>query len=692
MESWAGRVLSKVRIERLIGRGGMADVYLGWHTTLNRPMAVKLLHPHMTGDAEVRRRFRDEAQAVAALRHPNIVQVNDFDVAEDRPYIVMELLEGMSLADYLRGLHGAGQSLPLKTVLRIMDLLTGALDYAHGRGIVHRDVKPANIILRADDSQIRPPEPLGPDVEPVLTDFGVARIASSTTPTASGTILGTPAYMSPEQARGDPVDSRSDIYSVGIILYEILEGRPPFDPETDTPASILFKQVNTDPPPLKNVPLAIQQVAMTALAKNMDARYQKAGQLSRDLRAAIEAMPEEATSRPRPTQHGVQAPAPASTPRFRLAQVPWTHPLIILAGLALAVLVLVGGAALGGQLVPITPEMGSAPIATTEAAAASSDRATPTAQQGSGTEEVPATATNQGPVQEGPAGMARVQDSTLTVRLLNVEAAPEGESYHAWLLADQPSQAVNLNRDGSVDWAGHQLLISYTQPESVHLFEAYRQFVVSLEPRGSLLAEPSRVVYRGEIGEQTSSLVRLVAEEHPGDPLSANLPDYIALQANHFSSHAGFALDGLEEGDFGAVKLHTEHVINILDGREGELYGDWNGDDSAENPGDEVGLLALLEVLEESAAGAARVDQERGGTGEPAASISQRAGDLADQIRGVRETARQIALADEVSAIQDFGLDDELQAGLSLKDQIDRLAEDARALDLVFVFDIIRAP
>lgn len=141
MDDWVGRVLSKVRIEKLIGRGGMADVYVGRHTTLNIPMAVKILHPHMTVNEDFRRRFRDEAQAVAALRHPNIVQVSDFDVVDDRPYIIMELLEGMPLNEYLRDLHGMGHTLPLDTVSRLMTSLTAALDYAHNRQIVHRRCK-----------------------------------------------------------------------------------------------------------------------------------------------------------------------------------------------------------------------------------------------------------------------------------------------------------------------------------------------------------------------------------------------------------------------------------------------------------------------------------------------------------------------------------------------------------------------
>src|SRR5262245_31341991 len=164
----------------------MAEVYLGRHTTLNRPVAVKILHSHLSEDDLLLKRFRAEAQAVAALRHPNIVQVLDFDIADDQPYIVMELLAGSSLADYLRALHRTGQRLTPETTARLIASLAAALDYAHARGIIHRDIKPANVMLRRESDSLDLAAPLPADVEPVLTDFGVMRLVDSTTRTASG--------------------------------------------------------------------------------------------------------------------------------------------------------------------------------------------------------------------------------------------------------------------------------------------------------------------------------------------------------------------------------------------------------------------------------------------------------------------------------------------------------------------------
>ncbi|MEM4725078.1 MAG: serine/threonine-protein kinase, partial [Candidatus Hadarchaeum sp.] len=287
MTEWIGRTVSKVEIQKLLGRGGMAEVYLGRHTTLNRPVAVKVLMSHLSQDDNLLNRFTAEAQAVAALRHPNIVQVFDFDVIDDRPYIVMELLDGPSLKDYLRDLRKAGGRLPERTIARLIASLASALDYAHARRIVHRDIKPANVILRAESGPIDSSKPLSSDVEPVLTDFGVARIADTGTQTASGVIIGTPAYMSPEQASGRPTDHRSDIYSLGVMLYEMLSGKLPF--EGDSQASILIKHITEPPPPLPTAIASpeVQAVIERALAKNPDDRYQKAGDLAMVLYASL---------------------------------------------------------------------------------------------------------------------------------------------------------------------------------------------------------------------------------------------------------------------------------------------------------------------------------------------------------------------------------------------------------------------
>ncbi len=682
MDDWIGRVLSKVRIEKLIGRGGMADVYVGRHTTLNRPMAVKILHPHMTVNEDLRRRFRDEAQAVAALRHPNIVQVSDFDVVDDRPYIIMELLEGMPLNEYLRGLHGMGHTLPLDTVSRLMTSLTAALDYAHNRQIVHRDVKPANIVLRAGDTPITPQMPLAPDVEPVLTDFGVARIASSTSATASGTILGTPAYMSPEQVRGEAVDRRSDIYALGIILYEVLAGKLPFNPETDTPASILFKHVHEPVPVVPDVSPIIQRVVEKSLAKNRDARYQEAGQLAADLALATKSDAAPATAAPAVT--AVATPPPAlrvpSEPARKLRPS-----LLLIAGVLLGAIVLVGGVAVGGRLVGGAEDESASPQtqATEVIEVVASEVAAPTSAAGAQAEPTTAPAP-----QNEPISAVVVRDSILEAQLPGVDVPPEGQSYHAWLLGDEGIEALHLNRVGSVDLLGNELIISFTHPDGVNLLSQYARFVISLEEQGSLLAQPSAVVFEASFDPNTVQLVRLADQEKGGDAVLQNLRDWLPRQVDHFITHSGFALDGIQREDLPYVKTHSEHTLNIVEGRTGELYQDWDGNGRAQNPGDDVGVVPYLALLRAASDGGSRDEILRGGSGQAGNAIADRADEIGDVIADIRETVRQILLVDTIGDISAFGLDSDLAIQRDVKALIDQLVADSLAVDLAFTFDI----
>src|SRR5688572_4941471 len=285
MPDWIGKTIGKVRIEKLLARGGMAEVYLGSHLNLERPVAIKLLHSYIEEDPFLLERFHREAKVVAGLRHPNIVQIYDFDTTDGHPYIVMEYLKGPTLATYLRHLHQRKKRIPPHQVARLLKGLTAALDYAHGQGVIHRDVKPGNILLHNNTDEIPLDKPLTNDVEAIITDFGLVRIMNAASQTASGFISGTPAYMSPEQARGDQIDHRTDIYSLGIVLYEMLAGRVPFD--ADSTLTVLHMQIHTTPSPIPGVPAEVQAVIDRALLKNPNDRYQTSSEMAIDFYLSI---------------------------------------------------------------------------------------------------------------------------------------------------------------------------------------------------------------------------------------------------------------------------------------------------------------------------------------------------------------------------------------------------------------------
>jgi serine/threonine-protein kinase len=269
MADLSGRTVGNYRILERIGRGGMATVYKAYQPSLERNVAVKVIHEMLAAeDEQFQKRFQREAKSVAALRHPNIVQVYDFGTEDDVPYMVMEYLEGTTLKAELKGLAERGETMEWEEVNRVFKAVAGAVDYAHSQGMVHRDLKPANVMLTSKG-----------DV--VLTDFGVARIVGGTQYTATGMIAGTPAYMSPEQGKGERGDARSDIYALGIILYEMLTGQVPF--EADTPWAIIVKHIS-DPLPLPRelnpaLPEKAEQVILKALAKTPDDRYQSAADM-----------------------------------------------------------------------------------------------------------------------------------------------------------------------------------------------------------------------------------------------------------------------------------------------------------------------------------------------------------------------------------------------------------------------------
>ncbi len=275
-------IFGKYQVIRLLGHGGMANVYEARDTLLDRRVAVKTIHPHLVDDSKLLQRFQHEAKLLASLRHPHIVRFYDFDIFNGQPFMVMEYLEGGTLAKKLTEARSQQKRLPEGEVLQILEAIAAALDYAHAHGAIHRDIKPANILFTRENA-------------PVVTDFGITKILSESLHISlTGSVIGTPAYMAPEQASGAAIDQRTDIYALGVMLYEMATGRTPF--QGNSPTDIIIKQLTVSPPAPRQynptLPNIAQAVILKALAKDPARRYDRAGEFARTFRAALESEPE----------------------------------------------------------------------------------------------------------------------------------------------------------------------------------------------------------------------------------------------------------------------------------------------------------------------------------------------------------------------------------------------------------------
>jgi len=542
MSNWNGKTLGQVKIGEFIARGGMAEVYLGEHTTLNRKVAVKIMREHVDADPENHRRFEREARVVASLRHPNIIQIFDYELMDERPCLIMEFIPGASLGSYLKALHKREEKLPHNMVARVLSAVASAIDYAHSEQIIHRDIKPANVLLRSASGPVTTDEPLPEDVEPILTDFGLVRLLDSSIQTSTGTVSGTPAYMSPEQARGDKVTHKTDIYSLGVMLYEMLAGAVPFDAESSF--GILMKHLNDPPPPIFGISPDLQLIIDRALAKDPEIRYASAKEMADEFTAVFNG--ETVSMETARLVNAAQKPA-EKTKQARA--FPWAW------------------AGVGAILVVVL------------ALAAFFFLSSPTANK------------NQ------PVGRVSFLDSydvmdKATISFSALPAPKAGSHYEVWLLAQGGEVRRNIGTV-KIDEA-NQGQLAFADPDQKKILSAFDEVEVTLEPDNDPKPDESsnEIVASSVFPPLALVHVRHILISFQTAPDAIPLIQGLWLTSAAIDTNAGQLNTAFQNGDEETLRLKTEQIINEIVGNlNTSQYKDWNNDGKVSDPSDGFGLL-----------------------------------------------------------------------------------------------------
>jgi len=542
MSNWSGKTLGKVKIGEFIARGGMAEVYLGEHVALNRKVAVKIMRDHVEADSDSRMRFEREARVVASLRHPNIIQIFDYELADGQPCLVMELITGASLGGYLKALRKREEKLPLNVIARLLPALASAIDYAHAQNIVHRDIKPANVLLRSASGPIDPDKPLPEDVEPVLTDFGLVRLLDSSFQSSTGAVSGTPAYMSPEQARGEKVDLKTDVYSFGIMLYEMLAGAVPFEAESSL--GILMKHLNDPPPPIFGIAPDLQAVIDRALAKQPEMRYSSIKELADEFIAVINGQTVSA--------HTIklakisQQPIVKSKPGRSFSWI-WAS---------------VGALALVGLAFGAFRFFAS-----------------------------PAINENQPIGRVSYLDFNAVMDKA-TIAISNLPVPEAGFHYEAWYLAQGGETRRNLGAI-KMDETGQGQLI-FIDPNQKNALSFFDQLEVTLEPNNDPAPNESSgsVAASAVFPPFALAHVRHLLVAFDFAPNKNALIQGLWTSADDLNTNVHALQEAFKKGDEKLVRKQTEEIINRIVGNANkEQHLDWNKDGAIDDPSDGFGLL-----------------------------------------------------------------------------------------------------
>lgn len=578
----AGSRLGNYEIRDRLGRGGTAEVYRAWQPTIERDVAIKMMFPHLTDSPDFAARFQREARAMGQLQHPNIMRVIEFNVDAERPYMVMEYLDGGSLQEVLTRTDGP---LPIATALQIARQLADALQYAHGMGMVHRDIKPANVMFT--DGSLS---------QAMLMDFGMARLVDEGM-TATGAILGTPAYMAPEQVRGEAVEAQADLYSLGAMLHEMVTGQPLYS--GDSVHELMMKHAEEPIPSSRalnpQVAPELEAIIARLLAKQPHERFGSGAEVV----AAIDQLSgvTTLTNAPSPDREATRkiktgGPPGAASSRSRIGLVAAAVAVAVIAAATVFLLTRADDSAdldttqvateqpapsQAPDPAPVSepePEPAAEPAPAPAVDTAEPAAPPPPAPTAEPVPEEPATPTD-------PAQRARASfDPTNSPSFFPITAGMDGDVF-------------NLAWDRSRQIAGAELNID-TSAESLGPVD------IDATGRGSLavaapvhLASSIRISATDEAGAETSVLFEntMPAADRASFDSRLVAVDDIDREMAIALDHTTFIRDELDLGDLDEARRHAEHVINIVDGANGPLFGDLDGDGLAQNPGDGVGVI-----------------------------------------------------------------------------------------------------
>ena len=566
---WIGQTLGKVQIETLIARGGMAEVYLGTHITLDRKVAVKIMRNPSEEHSDDLERFQREAKVVANLRHPNIVQVYDFDMVDNDPYLVMEYVDGPTLSTYLHFLNKDGKKIELPQVARILGSVASALQYAHNQKIVHRDIKPGNILLTSSSTKIENGKPLPDDFEPVLTDFGLIRFLDAARQTTTGVTAGTPAYMSPEQAQGEATDGQTDVYSLGIVLYEMLAGKLPFDGETTV--GILLKHVNEPPAPIPGLSPMLQNVLDRALAKKKLDRFPSPADFAKAFTAAMDINPStlqfEALASAGPST--VEMDALAET----RMQIDTNQPKR--SGWIRAAIAGVAAIAVGAFLFLNGFSSPSSPSETETVTITDSSTAPPPTSTSTSTSTVTPV-----PINLETSLVIHFQDENAIadqayLEVNRVPAPPEGNKYEVWLFNSRERISLgilSLNIDGKGE-------LIYTDEQGENLVAKYDKAEITLEPEDDTNTRPTNLVaYSFALPSEGTVHIRSLLSSFPAAPEKSALIQGLYADIRKINELAGEMDSAYASGDELLTRQSAEAIMNLIVGAQSPDYKDWDND------------------------------------------------------------------------------------------------------------------